>query len=230
MKILALIPARSGSQRIPGKNIKKLNGHPLLAYSIQAAKDSDIFDEVYVSTDSLEIGSIATYYGAGYVERPEQYATSSSADIEWITHALAMLKKIGREYDAFAILRPTSPFRTGETIKRAFAEWDRKHCVKAVEKVKQHPGKMWKIRQGIMMTYGDGHKNNHLYPTQGLEEVYVQNASLEIRPMKIMNGNDVFYQPFFTTGYEGFDINTIEDWILAEELIKRKMAHLPEVK
>jgi len=229
MSIVALIPARSGSKRLPGKNIKKLNGFPLIVYTIQAAKDSNIFDEIVVSTDDFETGSIAVYYGAGYIKRPQQYATDTSHDVEWIKHALNTLKKVGREYDAFAILRPTSPFRTGETIRRAFGEWDRKHCMKAIEKVKQHPSKMWKIN-GIMFPFIDGHKANHLLPTQSLEDIYIQNASLEIRPTKIMNGNDAFYQPFFTHGYEGIDINDMTDWILAEELIKRKMAKLPEVK
>jgi CMP-N-acetylneuraminic acid synthetase len=229
MKIVALIPARSGSKRLVNKNIKKLNGIPLIAYTIQAAKDSGIFDEIVVSTDNFEIGGIGVYHGAGYIERPAEYATDTSPDVEWITHALATLKKVGREYDAFAILRPTSPFRTGETIKRAFSEWDTVHCMKAVEKVKQHPSKMWRIN-GIMFPYVDGRKNDHLLPNQILEDIYVQNASLEIRPVKVWNGNDAFYQPFISAGREGYDINTLEDWILAEELIKRKLAVLPEVK
>jgi N-acylneuraminate cytidylyltransferase len=229
MSIVALIPARSGSKRLPHKNVKMLNGYPLIVYTIQAAKDSGIFDEIVVSTDDFETGSIAVYHGAGYIERPAEYAIDTSPDIEWIKHALHMLKKVGREYDAFAILRPTSPFRTGETIKRAFDEWDGKHCMKAVEKVKQHPRKMWALwrEDKTMMPYVEDDYESHLLPYQSLEEVYVQNASFEMRP--IDKGYN-FCQPFFTTGYEGFDINTIEDWILAEELIKRKMAVLPEVR
>lgn len=234
MKTVALIPARSGSKRVPHKNIKMLNGYPLLVYSIQAAKDSGIFNEIVVSTDSFEIGSIASYYGAGYIECPLTVAhKDNDPDILWITHALNTLKKVGRKYDAFAILRPTSPFRTGETIKRAFAEWDHHRCMKAVEKVKQHPHKMWTVsNDSIMWPYVDTYDHNHLLPTQKLPAFHVQNASLEIRPVSLMDGIAPYnlYQPFLTTGYEGYDINTEDDWILAEELIKRGMAKLPEVK
>ncbi len=230
MKLLALIPARSGSKRIPHKNIKMLNGHPLLVYTIQAAKDSEIFDEICVSTDSFEIGSLAVYHGAGYIERPEQYATDTSPDVEWIYHALESLRKVGRPYDAFAILRPTSPFRTGETIKRAFQEWTGKRCLKAVEKVRQHPGKMWLLTRKQYMRPYSSNTWSHLQPTQKLTSLYVQNGSLEVRPSALYKGNYMLYQPFLTTGYEGFDLNYPDDWILAEELIKRKLAVLPEVK
>lgn len=230
MKIIALIPARSGSKRLPHKNIKMLNGHPLIAYTIQAAKDSGIFDEIVVSTDDFETGSIAVYHGAGYIERPAEYATDTSPDIEWIRHALDTLKKVGREYDALAILRPTSPFRTGETIRRAFSEWTGIHCLKAVESVRQHPGKMWFMTKRKYMRPFTGNSWSHLQPTQKLTKLYIQNASLEIRPIAQYKGNYMLYQPFFTTGYEGLDINDVNDWILAEELIKRKMAVLPEVK
>jgi len=230
MKLLALIPARSGSKRLPGKNIKTLNGFPLIVYTIQAAKDSGIFDEIAVSTDNFEVGSIAVYHGAGYIERPAEYATDTSPDVEWITHALTILKKVGRVYDAFAILRPTSPFRTGETIRRAFGEWGGRCCMKAIEPIKQHPHKAWRGDAHVIRPLIDTYNNHHLLPTQDLPTVYIQNASLEIRSVEKKNGIDMLYQPFFTQGYEGYDLNTLEDWILAEELIKRKLAVLPEVK
>jgi CMP-N,N'-diacetyllegionaminic acid synthase len=248
--IIALIPARKGSKRVPGKNIRPLNGIPLIVYTIQAAKDSGIFDGIYVSTNDFETGSIAVYQGAGYIERPAEYAKDESPDAEWIQHVLDMVRHASTvdlrcmgfsvpQYvnrplpDAFAILRPTSPFRTGETIKRAFAEWDHHRCMKAVEKVKQHPHKMWTVsNDSIMWPYVDTYDHNHLLPTQKLPAFHVQNASLEIRPVSLMDGIAPYNldQPFLTTGYEGFDINTEDDWIFAEELIKRGMAKLPEVK
>lgn len=247
MNIIALIPARKGSKRVPGKNIRPLNGIPLIVYTIQAAKDSGIFDGIYVSTDDFETGSIAVYQGAGYIERPAEYAKDESPDAEWIKHALETISRtvdprcVGSSVpqftkrplpDAFAILRPTSPFRTGETIKRAFETWDGKHCMKAVEKVKQHPYKMWFTGPCVMVDYGPVNEFNHLLPSQLLPPLCVQNAGLEIRPKNLADGKaaDSWYQPFFTTGYEGYDINTEDDWILAEELIKRGMAKLPEVK
>ena len=117
---VALIPARAGSERVPGKNVRPLAGHPLLAYSIAAAHESAIFDAVVVSTDSEQIAEIALRYGAAAPElRPPEIATATSPDIEWVLHAMR-----DRGEDAFAILRPTSPFRTAGTIRdRLFEDW-----------------------------------------------------------------------------------------------------------
>ena len=86
---IALIPARSGSKRLPGKNIKNLNGVPLIAYSIKSALNSKLFTEVIVSTDSQEIAEIAVHWGASVpVLRPPEYASDTSPDIEWVSHSI----------------------------------------------------------------------------------------------------------------------------------------------
>lgn len=220
MSIIALIPARSGSKRVKGKNIRLLDGKPLIAYTIQAAKDAGIFKYIAVSTDDAVIGSIAESCGAMYLHRPEKYARDDSPDIEWITHAL-----YPSDSDLFAILRPTSPFRTKETIKRAYERYDG-GWMKAVEPAKQHPYKMWIPCLISMMPYLGEH--SHASPTQTLPLIYVQNGSLEIRPCNDPEPKN--YQPFFTRDYEGFDINTEDDFILAEALVERGVVKLPEVK
>jgi N-acylneuraminate cytidylyltransferase len=222
MNIIALIPAREKSKRIPNKNIKNFFGHPLIAYAIDQAIKAEIFNGIYVSSDSEEIGKIAEYYGAKFIKRPDKYATDISPDAEWIEHALQYCLAC----DAFMILRPTSPFRMAETIKRAWKEWDKTHCMKAIEKVKQHPDKMWKILSYNLM-WAMGIPGAHLQPIQNLEEIYIQNGSLEIRPIQIANGREIHYQPFFTENYEGFDLNFPEDWILAEALVERGLAKVP---
>ena len=117
---VALIPARSGSKRVVNKNITPLNGHPLIAYSIVSAIESKIFDQVVVSTDSEEIKNISEYYGANVpFIRPSEYSQDKSPDILWVKHALDFFKEI-KNYEFFSIIRPTSPFRKPETIKRAF--------------------------------------------------------------------------------------------------------------
>jgi len=116
--IIALIPARSGSKRVKGKNIKSLNGHPLMAYTISAAIESKVFTDIIVSTDSEEYAEIAKYYGASVpFLRPSEYASENSPDIEWVSFTLQRLKQMGKNYSHFSILRPTSPFRKAETIK-----------------------------------------------------------------------------------------------------------------
>jgi N-acylneuraminate cytidylyltransferase len=153
--IVALIPARSGSKRVPDKNIRPLAGHPLISYSITAALQSRVFSAVIVSTDSNRYADIAEYYGAEVpFMRPADFAGDSSPDIEWVTYTMDQLRKTGRKYDCFSILRPTSPFRKPETIRRAwqsFLTQEGVDSLRAVEKCSQHPGKMWVIRGNRML-------------------------------------------------------------------------------
>ena len=238
MKIVALIPAKSTSQRVKHKNIKKLAGVPLMAYTIRAAIDSDCFEKVIVSTDSLEYADIAGYYGATVSMRPKAYARPMSPDIDWVQYTMRGMWLENIHPFAFALLRPTSPFRLVTTIRRAVAQFEatRPDSIRAVERVMQHPGKMWYLRGSrlfpLLMSPED--KPWHSQQTQSLPEVWVQNASLEIANTRMMfdtktiAGTNV--EPFFTIGNEGFDINEPWDFIRAEYLIKHRGAVLPEVE
>jgi CMP-N,N'-diacetyllegionaminic acid synthase len=236
----ALIPARSGSVRAPHKNVRPLAGHPLIAYTIAAARASGVFDAVVVSTDSEDYAAIARHYGAEVpFLRDAGIAGSTSPDVEWVLHALDALSGAGRRFDAFSILRPTSPFRKPETIRRA---WDRfvgatgADSLRAVEKVEQHPGKMWVVRGDRMvplMPLTPPDAPWHSQQKAALPEVYVQNASLEIawtdmaERTRSIAGHVVV--PFFTEGDEGVDINSEQDWWYVEHLISTGQARLPEV-
>lgn len=235
---VALIPARSGSKRIKQKNTRILGGHPLLAYSIHAAIESGLFQSVIVSTDSPETAALAEGYGAEVpFLRPTQFAGDRSPDIEWIEHLLRELASRGRIYQVFSIVRPTSPFRTAETIRRAmslFLAQEGADSLRAVERVTQHPGKMWVIRgQRLLplLPFGPREQPWHSSPTQSLPEVYIQNASLEIAWTRVvLEGKTIAGEtivPFVTDGLEGFDINHQEDWDLAVRLLERGEASLP---
>ena len=118
---VALIPARSGSKRVVGKNVRPLAGHPLLAYTVSAARESGVFADVIVSTDAESIAEIARHYGAEVpFLRPSEMAGDLSPDIDWVRYTLETLARAGRTWDAFSLLRPTSPFRRPETIRRAW--------------------------------------------------------------------------------------------------------------
>ncbi|HZI80325.1 MAG TPA: acylneuraminate cytidylyltransferase family protein [Vicinamibacterales bacterium] len=205
---VAFIPARLGSKRVPGKNIRALAGHPMLAYAIAPALESGVFSSVIVSTDSEEIAAVARHYGAEVpFLRPAAFAGDTSPDIEWLEHALTELRSGGRTWDAFSLLRPTSPFRSAAAIRKAFAHFTSQagaDSLRAVEKCTQHPGKMWVIRGDRMFPLmpfelvspqprsgetglvapkprsGEGGQPWHSTPYQALPLVYVQNASLEI--------------------------------------------------
>lgn len=235
-----LIPARGGSTRIPGKNIRPLAGHPLIAYTIAAAIESGIGSAVVVSTDSEQIAEVALYYGAQVpFLRPPEFAGPMSPDVEWVEYTLQRLEHEGCRYDCFSILRPTSPFRQETTIRRAWSEFLAEQGVdslRAVEKVRQHPGKMWVVREKRMMPLlplSPPAQPWHSSQYQSLPEVYVQNASLEIAWTRVVfEGRTIagnVLMPFFTEGLEGFDLNDRDDWIVAEQLIQAGEAVLPRV-
>ncbi len=236
--IVALVPARTGSKRISEKNIRPLAGHPLVAYTIAAALQSNIFAAVIVSTDSRKYAEIARYYGAEVpFLRPPAFSDDLSPDIEWVEYSLKRLKDEGRAYDCFSILRPTSPFRQPETIKRAWNQFLSEKeidSIRAVEKCKQHPYKMWVIRENRMTTFvpqGPSEQPWHSSQYQSLPEVYVQNASLEIAWSRVVFAGRTIagnvLMPFFSENYEGFDLNLPIDWQMAEELLRRKQVVLP---
>jgi CMP-N,N'-diacetyllegionaminic acid synthase len=246
---VALIPARHGSKRVPGKNVRALNGHPTIAYTIAPAIESGVFESVIVSTDSGEIAEIARHYGAEVpFLRPPAFASDTSPDIEWLEYTLTELTRLGRTWDCFALLRPTSPFRTADTIGRAWSRFLAQEGVdslRAVEKCAQHPGKMWVVRGdrlfpllpfGVFQQESDGGRREqpwHSTPYQALPAVYVQNASLEIAWTRVvLQGRTIaghVVVPFFTEGYEGFDINDRHDWMIAERLLAEGAVSLPDV-
>ena len=238
---VALVPARAGSQRVPGKNVRPLAGHPLLAYSVAAARESGRFEAVVVSTDSDEIARVAEHYGAEVPSlRPAQMATSTSSDIEWVRHVLAELREAGRPFAVFSILRPTSPFRGGATIARAWdgllALGDQADSIRAVEKCRQHPGKMWVLEGELMrplLPQPPEPPPLHSRQYQALPEVYVQNSSLEIAWTRAVDDQGSIsgerVAPFLTDELEGFSIDYEDDWALAERLVAEGRASLPAI-
>jgi len=232
---VALVPARSGSQRVPGKNVLPLAGHPLIAYSIAGAQEAGIFDAVVVSTDTEEIAEIGRRYGAEVPGlRPEEMSTATSFDIEWVLHVMR-----DRDEEIFAILRPTSPFRTADTIRRAYERLvdlgNAADSIRAVEPARQHPGKMWTLAGDLiepLLPQPEGETPLHSRQYQALPKVYAQNSSLELAwsrvlddPVPTISGARV--APFFTEGAEGFSIDYPEDVEQAERMLARGEATLP---
>jgi N-acylneuraminate cytidylyltransferase len=210
----------------------------MIAYTIGPALESKVFSAVIVSTDSEEIAAIARHYGAEVpFLRPAALAGDTSPDIEWLEYTIGELSARGRDWDSFSLLRPTSPFRTADTIRRAWATFTAQEGVdslRAVELCAQHPGKMWIVRGQRMLPllpFGPAEQPWHSTPYQALPKVYVQNASLEIAWTRVVRerrtiAGDVL-APFLTEGYEGFDINDAFDWMVAERLLAEGTVTLP---
>lgn len=127
MKNLAIIPARSGSKGIKDKNILMLDGKPLLAYTVEAAIKSKMFDEVYVSTDSERYAEIARQYGADVpFLRSEETSTDTSSSWSVVREAIERFRERGMEFDTFALLQPTTPLRNDTDIVNAFGLLEQK--------------------------------------------------------------------------------------------------------
>jgi CMP-N,N'-diacetyllegionaminic acid synthase len=237
--VIALIGARSGSERVANKNIRPLAGHPLLAYAITTAQQSGVFERVLVSTDSDEIAEVARWYGADVpFLRPPEYATSTSPDIEWIAYTLDRLPE---SYDLFAIVRATNPFRGPDVVRRGLEQLlatPEADSIRAVELVKQHPGKMWELADdGRTMTpvLDQSHLDVawHAGQYQALPRVYHQNSALEIAWTRVVTELGTregrVLAPFLTECLEGFNVDDEVDWQRAEALVASGEATLIEV-
>lgn len=120
MSTIAIITARGGSKRIPRKNIKSFAGKPMLAYAIQAAKESAIFDEIMVSTEDVEIAQIALEYGADVpFMRSAKTASDYATTCDVLEEVLSEYRKRGREFDVFCCIYPCVPFLSGSVLRDA---------------------------------------------------------------------------------------------------------------
>ncbi len=249
MSIICFIPARSGSKRIPHKNIRELAGHPLMAYTIAVALDSGIFDKVYVVSDSREYLNIAWQYGALCIGEDGQKDWTKSRDYDWMKAAAdaGYLKPA----DYWMILRPTSPFKTVNTTKRARMIFNNTpepinswlhFSLRAIKSSPAHPFKSWTLKRinqiykfEILPFVPQSYHGSPRFEnqTQNLGVVWIQSATLEMGRASILetgtlSGDRII--PYFCQDHEGIDINTEEDWLYCEFLIEKGLAKLPEVR
>lgn len=227
-KILAIIPARSGSKSVVDKNIRKINGKPMLAYSIEHAKQSKLINRVIVSTDSETYAEIAREYGAETpFMRPAEYATDTSLDLEVFEHALSFLEREeGYVPDIVVQLRPTYPIRNVSDIDRIVTmmlEDPSIDSVRCVAPAKEIAYKMWhKEENGRLQPIMKDIKECYNMPRQQLPKVYYQNACIDaIRTEVITKGHSMSGDNII--GYEmdeNFDIDTEEEFLRAETYLK----------
>ena len=226
MKVLAIIPARAGSKCIPRKNVRLLNGKPLLAYSIEYAKKSSIINRIVVSTDSSEFAQIANKFGAHTpFLRPKFLADDLVEDFPVALNALEEMEKHDNMiYDYVVWLRPTSPFRPEGLIERGIKlieENPNATSVRAVTKSKEHPFRQWVISQGYINPFvGNSSREIYNIPRQELPDVYFQTGDIEIIRRKTLltgsiSGDHVL--PIFIDQNQVLDIDEESDWNRAEE-------------
>lgn len=210
--VVALIPARSGSKRVPDKNIRYLGGKPLIAWAIEKAFASKCFNRVIVSSDSEQYLDIASQYGPVHcIKRPEEISGDSATDQEWIDHSLLAIGSCD-----YAILRPTNPFRTVAFIRQAvklFEDYPEAREVRAIRAATEHPFKMWVVIGGEIAPLFP--TTAYLYPTGSLYPVFVQGAGIEVRRQN-SRGPII---PIFANEVEGLDIDSELQWKFCESLV-----------
>jgi CMP-N,N'-diacetyllegionaminic acid synthase len=233
---VALIPARAGSKRIPGKNSRDLVGHPLLAYSIAAAEESGVCDRIICSTDSPEIADLALSYGAEVPGlRPAELATDNAHDIGFVKHAIEQWLSPDDEF--ITLLRPPNPLRRGSSIARALEalkETPWADSIRALRPVSEHPGKMWRVDdKGEARTYLD-QGGSYNGPTQDLERLFMQSSALEIvRSTAVIAHNSISGDRVLALelpGFESLDLNSDVDWMVMENLVSGDPSLLPTPK
>ena len=144
MKNLAVITARSGSKGLPDKNIKFMNGKPLLSYTIDAAIKSGMFDEVFVSTDSEKYADIARKYGASVpFLRSQENAGDTSSSWDAVMEALEKYKTLDKEFETVALLQPTSPLRRAEDIINGYKLMEQKNAGSIVAVCETEHSPLW---------------------------------------------------------------------------------------
>ena len=220
MSVVAIITARGGSKRIPRKNIKEFCGKPIIAYSIEAALNSGIFDEVMVSTDDEEIARIAEGYGAEVpFLRSAEKADDHAPTIEVIKEVLGEYKKLGEEFDYACCIYPTAPFITSEKLKTAFEQLQStgKDALVPVVRFSFPPQRCFVIEdESLKYKWPE----NEFARSQDLEPFYHDAGQFYFQKTKtLIEGHSMVpasTAPFIVDDMEVQDIDTFDDWNIAE--------------
>ena len=225
MRILALIPARGGSKRLPGKNIRLLGGRPLIVWSIDVAKGIPEICDILVSTDDSAIASVARDAGALVPWlRPLKLATDTASSVDVCLHAVDWYEREHGNVDGVLLLQPTSPFRRRDTIMRGIALF-RAHqgrVVLGVSPAESHPLWCFRIDGETMRPFVDD-SGMHLR-SQDLPPAYVVNGAFylitpeDLRRRNSFNGEDML-PLVIDAREESIDIDTEWDWRLAETVL-----------
>lgn len=232
MKILGVITARGGSKGIPGKNIKKLAGRPLIAYTIRAAKDSGVFDRVIVSTDDDAIAAVAAEEGcAAPFMRPKELARDDTPHIAVMQHAVRWLKEQEQyEPDAAMILQPTAPLRKALHIQEAVALFQKTGAdsLVSVSAVPGHHNPHWQftVDEASRMKIFTGEPFSKIIRRrQDLPQTYARNGAIYLfKTGLLFDAADPSFYGADVAGYVmdaqySVNLDTMDDWEKAEQMI-----------
>ena len=229
MKILALIPARGGSKRLPGKNTRILGKKPLIVWSIDIVKGLPDICDVLVSTDAPDISAIASNAGAMVPWlRPKYLSDDCATSVDVALHALNWYEDVNGPVDGILLLQPTSPFRRVEDITRGINLFaNRKPCaVVGVSPTNQHPFLCLKIEDQRPIPYVEG--ADLTMRSQGFPKAYVVSGAFYLITPSILRYAKTFYGddwvPLIINGImQNIDIDTLDDWRMAEYYLTKNI-------
>jgi len=225
MRILALVPARGGSKRVPNKNIRVLGGKPLINWSIEAAQGIPEIVDVVVSTDSPVIAEVARAAGALVPWlRPEELSTDTASSVVVCMHALDWYEKENGQVNGLLLLQPTSPFRKTQTIQAAIQLFKKyaERPVVALSPAQSHPMWCYRVTGDAVHPFLDG--AHQPIRSQDLPPAYVINGELYLATPSYLRANSSFLGSetvplLIEDKREALDIDTDWDWLLAEKLL-----------
>ena len=230
-RVIAVIPARSGSKGLPGKNTKPLCGKPLIAWSIKEALKSKHIDEICVSTDSEEIIKIARDFGANpNFKRPAELAQDDSTTTDVLLHALEEYKKINKYFDIIVCLQPTSPTRESQDIDESLGllvnnndAWSAASVAEA-----EDPSLFASLKSGFLSWHGD--PPNNIRRQQKKQKLYYLDGTITLSWVDKLIEHRGFYHDktlgVVVPKWKSTDIDDLVDWYQAEGIIK----NLQEIK
>lgn len=226
MKVIAIIPARSGSKGIPNKNVKIVGGKPLICWSIEAAINSKFIDKIVVSSDGDDILETSSQYEEVILlKRPDELAQDHTPTSPVVLHAINTLGIDENSFDYLVLLQPTSPLRTATDIDLAFEAifTSKANCLISVAEPEHHPLKSFKTNEKGFI---EGLVNNEFpfMPRQKLPKVYQPNGAIYIIKIKEFLSRETFFTdktiPFEMSVNKSIDVDTIQDIYNIEQMLK----------
>ena len=228
---IAIIPARSGSKGLPDKNIRDLCGKPLMVYSIEAAIESNCFDEIFVSTDSKKYADIAQQYGANAsFLRSKELSSDTAGSWDVVREVLSEFEKRGKIFDKIMLLQPTSPLRTAEDIINAFKLMEEKNAKSILGVTEADHSPIWcntLPEDGCMDKFIDRKYSNT--PRQQLPIYYRINGAIYLLKSSELNNQNMFCKECYAyvmPRERSIDIDTEIDFLLSDFYIHRQKNQL----
>ena len=227
MNILGIIPARGGSKGVPRKNIKLLGGKPLIAYTIDSAKESKYLADVVVSTEDEEIAAVSRENGAKVpFLRPAELARDATPTLPVLKHCLEYFLAQGVQYEAVCILQATSPFRSRAMIDTCIDKFKQAKAdtLISVKKVPDHYNPHWVFEEKGQDLFQISTGEKSIIPRrQQLPDTFYRDGMIYLVKSKLILEKNTLYGErisAFATDGENINIDTMEDWYLAEAFVK----------